>query len=112
MAPNFKKVQFKDGDGKEPSEYIRELLLRQIDVMRLAIFICQIPNEGTLLGTPLRKLNKPPVGIWVVSKGRYHLYYSYFKRRNEVCFLYLVKGSATQQELSEAINRVKSFYII
>lgn len=112
MATKFKKVQYKDSNGKEPSEYIRDLLLRQINVVKLATYITQIPNQGTLLGTFMKNIKTPHIGIWALKNGGYHLYYSYFKHRNEVCFLYLLKGRRSQKSLSEAINRVKQFYNI
>jgi len=79
--------------------------------MKLAIYINKIPNAGVLIGTALYKLRKPSIGIWVRSQGKYHLIYSYYKDRNEVCFLLLFKGGR-KSKLPEAIKRVKNFYNI
>jgi hypothetical protein len=106
----FEKIQYRDADGKTPADYLCELLINGIDVMKLATFISQIPNEGTLKGSALKKTRTPSIGIWVLSQGKYHLYYSYFKARNEVCFLYLLHGAKPQKGLSEALSRVKQVY--
>ena len=106
----FKRIQYEDVDHKTPSDYLGELLTNGINVMKLATYISQIPNEGTLRGTALKKLKSPSIGIWVLSQGKYYLYYSYFKARNEVCFLYLFNDGNPQNGLSEALNRVKQVY--
>ena len=106
--PAFKKIQYKDADNKTPSDHLSELLTNGINVIKLATYISQIPNEGTLRGTALKKLKSPSIGIWVLNQGKYYLYYSYFKARNEVCFLYL--DGHPKKGLSEALNRVKQVY--
>jgi hypothetical protein len=106
----FKKIQYADADGKTPADCLCELLNGGIDVMKLATFMSQIPNEGTLKGTALKKTKSPSIGIWVLSQGKYHLYYSYFKDRNEVCFLYLLHGAKSRSGFSEALDRVKKVY--
>ncbi len=111
MAKSFKKLQYKDEKGKTPSDYICELLNSGIDVIKLATYIQQIPNEGVLIGTALHKVRKPPIGIWVRRQGKYCLMYSYYKDRNEVCFLQVFKGGP-KTKIAEAITRVKKFYNI
>ena len=54
----FKKIQYADADGKTPADYLCELLNGGIDVMKLATFMSQIPNEGTLKGTALKKTKR------------------------------------------------------
>ena len=111
MPVAFKKAQFKDINGKTPSDYIAELLAQgELKVMRLATYVSLIPNEGVLIGTPVYKMRSPAIGIWVRSRGRYHLFYSYFKQRNEVCFLYFFQGIKPENRLDEVIDRVKLFY--
>jgi len=62
------------------------------------------------MGTPLGKIKSPSIGIWVLSQNRYYLYYSYFKARNEVCFLYLLYSNNPKNGYNEAVNRVKQIY--
>jgi hypothetical protein len=109
MAISFKKQQYKDSTGKTPSDYLCELLEKDVDVIKLATYIQKIPNEGVLFGKPLSKLKNPSIGIWVYSQGEYHVIYSYFKNRNEVCFLDVFAGDP-KARIPEAINRVKQFY--
>lgn len=104
----FKKIQYEDVNHKTPSDYLCELLTNGKNVIKLATYISQIPNEGTLRGTALKKLKSPSIGIWVLNQGKYYLYYSFFKARNEVCFLYL--DGNPKKGLSEALNRVKQVY--
>lgn len=111
MAISFKKREYEDEKGKRPSEYICELLEAGIYVMKLATFINQIPNEGALSGKALYKTMKPSIGIWVRSQGKYRLMYSYYKDRNEVCFLLLFTGNP-KLKIKEGIKRVKEFYNI
>ena len=56
-------------------------------------------------------LGNRPIGIWVRSQGKYRLMYSYYKDRNEICFLLLFKGDP-KSKLTEGIKRVKEFYNI
>jgi len=111
MAISFKKQQYKDSTGKTPSDYLCELLDKGVDVIKLAIYIQKIPNEGVLLGKFLHKLKYPSIGIWVYSQGKYNLIYSYFKGRNEVCFLHVFDGDP-RERIPEVINRLKEFYNI
>ena len=111
MATYFKKQQYKDSTGKTPSDYLCELLDKGVDVIKLAIYIQKIPNEGVLLGKFLYKLKYPSIGIWVYSQGKYNLIYSYFKGRNEVCFLHVFDGDP-RERIPEVINRLKEFYNI
>ena len=109
MALKFKKQQYMDKDGKTPSDYICELLDKGVNVIKLATYIQKIPNGGVLVGNPLYKLKRPAIGIWVRYQDKYGLIYSYFKSRNEVCFLQLVE-SKSKDHVTTAINRVKEFY--
>ena len=110
----FHKQQYKDENSKTPSDYICDFLndpKNDRAALKLATYIQKIPNEAALFGKCLYTMEQPPIQLWVYSQNPYHLMYSYFPSRKEVCFLYALNGDPNAA-LNDAIQRVKNFYSI
>lgn len=110
----FGRQQYKDQNGKVPSDYLIDLLENGgRPSMALVTFVRANPIQF-LLGLKLHTLNSPYIEIWDYSRGKYHLIYSHYPDRKEVCFLYLFesKDGNPQPAISEAERRLKNFYQI
>lgn len=111
MGKKFNRVQYQDSLGKTPTDYLCDLLEKgDAKAMRLAAYVSLFTHYGVLSGRAVHVIKSPPIRIWVRSVGRYHLFYSFFKQRNEVCFLYFLEGNKPDKGLDEAIKRVRQFY--
>lgn len=109
MALRFREKPYTDQRGKKAADYLSELLDADIDVVTLATALLEIPNEGTLQGTSIGGLKITGISTWYIKENGYYLVYSYHKKRNEVCFLYVFNGDL-DKEKNEIKKRIQEVY--
>lgn len=106
-------LEYKDDNGKTPSDYLCDLIDNDVNVIRLAAYVHRTCESKSLLhGRCLDAIHDPYIQIWVHSQAGYHLMYSFFRDRDELCFLYFFNSNNPEEELPEGIRRVKKLYRI
>lgn len=113
MKP-FSLVEYKDpASGKTPTDAIADALMDLLktdnQLIRLAAFRNHLKVEGQLYGRCLTRVKRGDIQIWAYSQGRFHLIYSFYKARNEICLLKFVNG-IPEAELDDVKERLHHFY--
>lgn len=106
-------LEYKDNSGKTPSDYLCDLLDSDVNVIRLAAYVHRaFESKSSLHGKCLGAIRNPYIQIWVHSQTPYHLMYSFFRDRNELCFLHVFNGDNPEEELAEGTRRIRNLYQI
>ena len=115
---SFLFAEYRDPQsGKTPTDVLAGILNTLprgddgIQLVRMAAFRNHLAAEGQLIGECLARMSSGEIRIWVYSRGRFHMLYSFYKARNEVCLLKLVVGALNrEEECTDAKKRLKLFY--
>jgi mRNA-degrading endonuclease RelE of RelBE toxin-antitoxin system len=117
LTQKLRVEHYRDASGKEVTDYLMDLIDNGIEEgIRLTTIVLKAQNEGFLpfWEAPLLiTIKTPRIGIYFYRKGNYHLIFSYYKRRNEVCFLDVYdRDPKTITYRKRIVGRVLKFYSI
>jgi len=110
----FSLTEYKDpGSGQTPTDDLVDALNSFPDdgrhLIKMAAFMRSIADEGQLYGRCFEQVQPSGIQIWVYSQGKFHIIYSFYRLRNEICLLKFVNGDP-KLALGDARKRLRLFY--